>query len=435
MSTVTLETWEFSPIALDSTPLGTFQFDYDPVSHVVTSIWDTSSPSTNLLLAPSDNFTNETPGNMFNLATESANQFSYFRPLIMRATSAFASKYGMALNSAIVLQYDINRTVMWYKIGADVLSDSLGTFVHTNLSSREVSLTLTRFAVQIQPLSTDAVTTLFIDYDQFRIIRGIYDSTNLASNILRVVPFTTTNENTRKRTLNATNTYPINNGITFNRPSSFTITGTRYYYLTANSSTSYAMYFTLNNGGSWPGVSLNYFSIGYEYDSSTGLSFGPFRTLLVTYNPDGGVLTAYGPDGTVRRTWTGLNISNPDFPDRNYIALTDTHALIQGLVCYNRPLNASEIETVYHALENTPLDPTAGLPSPAPGTVTLYAGASNGPIGSVPCDGSALYRSTYANLFNTIGTTFGSGDGTNTFNVPDFSAETKPTGTNYVIKL
>ena len=35
------------------------------------------------------------------------------------------------------------------------------------------------------------------------------------------------------------------------------------------------------------------------------------------------------------------------------------------------------------------------------------------------CDGSEISRTDYANLFNAIGTTFGDGDGTNTFNIPD----------------
>lgn len=35
------------------------------------------------------------------------------------------------------------------------------------------------------------------------------------------------------------------------------------------------------------------------------------------------------------------------------------------------------------------------------------------------CDGSALSRMAYAALFAVIGTTFGAGDGANTFNVPD----------------
>lgn len=35
------------------------------------------------------------------------------------------------------------------------------------------------------------------------------------------------------------------------------------------------------------------------------------------------------------------------------------------------------------------------------------------------CDGSAISRTTYSNLFNKIGTTFGVGDGSTTFNLPD----------------
>jgi hypothetical protein len=172
-----------------------------------------------------------------------------------------------------------------------------------------------------------------------------------------------------------------------------------------------------------------------QYDGPTGFSFGPYRTLLVTYDPDG-IMTAYDTSGNVKRTWSGLNLDNPTFPGQNYIVCKDARVLIQGLVLYNRPLDATEIERVYHALANTPIDPTAGLPSPAPGTVTLYAGTHPSPVGSVPCDGMSLYRSTYASLFNEIGTTFGAGDGTNTFNVPDYVTEmVTPLNSKYVIKL
>ena len=47
-----------------------------------------------------------------------------------------------------------------------------------------------------------------------------------------------------------------------------------------------------------------------------------------------------------------------------------------------------------------------------------------GSVGSVPpdalqCDGRAVSRSVYALLFQKIGTTWGAGDGTTTFNIPD----------------
>lgn len=53
-----------------------------------------------------------------------------------------------------------------------------------------------------------------------------------------------------------------------------------------------------------------------------------------------------------------------------------------------------------------------------PGLLIDYAGTSV-PAGWLACDGSAVSRSTYAALFAAIGTTWGSGDGSTTFNVPD----------------
>jgi len=43
------------------------------------------------------------------------------------------------------------------------------------------------------------------------------------------------------------------------------------------------------------------------------------------------------------------------------------------------------------------------------------------PAGWLWCDGSALSRTDYAELFAKIGTKFGTGDGSTTFNIPDFT--------------
>jgi microcystin-dependent protein len=48
----------------------------------------------------------------------------------------------------------------------------------------------------------------------------------------------------------------------------------------------------------------------------------------------------------------------------------------------------------------------------------MYAGTSV-PTGFLACDGSAVSRTTYAALFAVISTTWGIGDGSTTFNVPD----------------
>lgn len=57
------------------------------------------------------------------------------------------------------------------------------------------------------------------------------------------------------------------------------------------------------------------------------------------------------------------------------------------------------------------------IPFPA-GIIFHFAGAT-APSGWLKCDGSAVSRTTYASLFAVIGTDYGAGNGTTTFNVPD----------------
>lgn len=52
------------------------------------------------------------------------------------------------------------------------------------------------------------------------------------------------------------------------------------------------------------------------------------------------------------------------------------------------------------------------------GTIEAFGGTT-APIGWLFCDNTALLRAQYPELFAAIGTTFGSGDGSTTFNVPD----------------
>lgn len=52
------------------------------------------------------------------------------------------------------------------------------------------------------------------------------------------------------------------------------------------------------------------------------------------------------------------------------------------------------------------------------GTI-LNLGGNTVPVGYLKCDGSEISRTDYSDLFNAIGTTYGDGDGTTTFNLPD----------------
>jgi microcystin-dependent protein len=56
------------------------------------------------------------------------------------------------------------------------------------------------------------------------------------------------------------------------------------------------------------------------------------------------------------------------------------------------------------------------------GVVQMFAGSdANIPPKWVKCNGQELNRTTYSALFNVIGETYGNGNGTNTFNVPNFT--------------
>lgn len=66
-----------------------------------------------------------------------------------------------------------------------------------------------------------------------------------------------------------------------------------------------------------------------------------------------------------------------------------------------------------------------GTPAAAPaGVLVPWAGTGSAPDGWLVADGSAVSRSTYANLFAAIGTTYGPGDGTSTFNLPNLTDRT-----------
>jgi len=60
-----------------------------------------------------------------------------------------------------------------------------------------------------------------------------------------------------------------------------------------------------------------------------------------------------------------------------------------------------------------------GVPT---GTV-IYHAANTPPTDFIKANGAAISRTTYSDLFTSIGTTFGVGDGSTTFNVPDLRGE------------
>lgn len=87
-------------------------------------------------------------------------------------------------------------------------------------------------------------------------------------------------------------------------------------------------------------------------------------------------------------------------PDGYEVYLTDVNGVGAALFRYNRA--TATWEPVTHA----------------PGDLKITARATLD-AGWLNCDGAAVSRTTYARLFDAIGTAYGAGDGSTTFNVPD----------------
>ena len=105
-----------------------------------------------------------------------------------------------------------------------------------------------------------------------------------------------------------------------------------------------------------------------------------------------------------------------------YVTVKSTAGGSTGIVLprYVNTIIFSNGSEVYFAQQNNVLA----------GTIIQFAG-SLAPYGYVSCEGQALSRSYFATLFAAIGTTWGAGNGTTTFNIPDLRGMfLRGTGTN-----
>jgi Phage Tail Collar Domain len=71
--------------------------------------------------------------------------------------------------------------------------------------------------------------------------------------------------------------------------------------------------------------------------------------------------------------------------------------------------------------------------TPPPGTILVNTTGST-PSGYLLCNGQEVSRTTYSVLFNVIGTYYGDGDLTTTFNIPNLTNDCNP-NTQYIIKI
>ncbi|MDM9592849.1 MULTISPECIES: phage tail protein [Pseudomonas] len=101
-----------------------------------------------------------------------------------------------------------------------------------------------------------------------------------------------------------------------------------------------------------------------------------------------------------------------------YVAVAATSNRAQLAIQYNGG-NAVYARSFYGSQWTAWARLDNGVP---PGSI-IYVARSTPPVGYIKANGAAVGRVAYAGLFAQIGTTFGGGDGSTTFNVPDLRGE------------
>lgn len=165
-------------------------------------------------------------------------------------------------------------------------------------------------------------------------------------------------------------------------------------------------------------------------------------TLDVTRNyADGEVLTEADLDAFLDDVETFLNVTKLNDDNLQNNGITGSLKLLTGSVTATK-LASDSVTTVKildqnvttakladgavttvkiddEAVTQAKLDSAVlSLLQTPPGSIIAYGGTS-APTGWLLCDGSAVSRTTYADLFTAIGEAFGQGDNSTTFNVPD----------------
>lgn len=147
---------------------------------------------------------------------------------------------------------------------------------------------------------------------------------------------------------------------------------------------------------------------GVSFDGSANISV-PVDWSSVTGKP---AVIAAGADAAAARSAIGAGTSNLTLGTTAGTALAGNTTLL--------PEAPSDGKT--YGRKNANWAEVAAGDSTPPGTVIFYA-KNSPPTGYLKANGAVVSRTTYAALFAAIGTTFGAGDGSTTFALPDLRGQ------------
>ena len=178
----------------------------------------------------------------------------------------------------------------------------------------------------------------------------------------------------------------------------------------------------LRSGGTMTGNILGHDGSGasspayaFDQDSDTGM----FRS--------GANTIGFSTAGTTRVliSDSGLDMSNglpirfQDSSGSPFVALKSPSSL-SGNVTFTLP---STIVNGGFLTTDSSGNLSFATPDSVPTGCVFCRAAASVPAGYLECNGAAVSRSTYSALFAVIGTTYGSGNGSSTFNLPDLRGE------------
>ena len=169
------------------------------------------------------------------------------------------------------------------------------------------------------------------------------------------------------------------------------------------------------------------------YNNTTGgfaITIGGVTGSIVTV-PNGTTAQVYCDGTNFYSSQTG---SAGNFNVNGNLTVSGTSTLT-GVLNGTTAAFSGAISSVSPAFTGTPTAPTAAAgtnttqiattafvqANGAPTGSLIMWGTATAPTGYLLCDGAAVNRTTYAALFAVISTTFGVGDGSTTFNVPNYT--------------
>lgn len=135
--------------------------------------------------------------------------------------------------------------------------------------------------------------------------------------------------------------------------------------------------------------------------------------------PHGSGVDEWQPDPTDPAKFT----LGKSYPEGSILQAVNNEPAGSAPAPLERSKNLSDVADKAQSRSNLDVYSKAETDQKMPAGGIVYFPRSTAPTGWLKANGAAVSRTAYATLFAAIGTTFGAGDGVNTFNLPDLRGE------------